>query len=324
MTGADIQATARRIRAGVGRRVPDQPAQKLKAGMARRIAERPVGLRPLDQQIDRIRSRRPADTRPLAERVAAVPNWFHSIDLGGGIVTPGIKTLPQLGLEWHQMRVPDLGGRSVLDIGAWDGYFSFAAERAGAASVVALDHYSWSIDWAEAYRYGVRCQEEGRPLDPWHLVPSVWKPWRLPGRQGFEVARDALGSKVRPVVGDIATTPPGHLGTFDVVLFLGVLYHMEDPLGGLRRVADVTAGMAVIETEAIALHGHDGRALFEFFPHDERGGDPTNWWAPTAEGLLGLCRAAGFRKSELVLAAPEEPTADKSLVRYRLVVHAWR
>lgn len=297
---------------------------RLKAGLLRRITHRPTGVAPIDRQIDHVRTRRPADTRPVAERVASVPAWFHSIDLGDGVVTPGIKSAEQLDLELQRIQLPDLDGRTVLDIGAWDGYFSFACERAGASRVVALDHYSWSIDWDEAIRYGLRRHEAGLPIEPWNEVPSVWRPWTLPGRCGFELAREVLGSKVETVVGDIATVPANRVGSFDVVLFLGVLYHLQDPLGVLRRVASLTSGMAVIETEAIALHGHPDRALFEFFPTDERANDPTNWWAPTEQGLHGLCRAAGFRESKLICGPPTEPTPEEPLVRYRLMVHAWR
>ena len=58
--------------------------------------------------------------------------WFHSIDLGDR-VTPGQKPAELLAQEWDQMRLPPLAGKSVLDIGVWDGYFSFRAEDAGAA-----------------------------------------------------------------------------------------------------------------------------------------------------------------------------------------------
>src|SRR6058998_1138514 len=65
----------------------------------------------------------------LKKRVDRI-RWWHTIDLGGGIVTPGasdnLRTLPQLGLPER------LDGKTVLDVGAWDGFFSFEAERRGA------------------------------------------------------------------------------------------------------------------------------------------------------------------------------------------------
>ena len=87
------------------------------------------------------------ESADLRARVAQVPVWWHSIDLR--------RRRRHAGSEEHStssprrpanLRLGDLTGKSVLDIGAWDGYFSFAAERRGAERVVALDHYTWSMD----------------------------------------------------------------------------------------------------------------------------------------------------------------------------------
>ena len=75
--------------------------------------------------------------------------WFHTIDLGGGIVTPGRDESPRK-LGWIGLPA-DLSGRSVLDVGAWDGFFSFECERRGAARVVALDGPAWrEPEWGPA------------------------------------------------------------------------------------------------------------------------------------------------------------------------------
>ena len=67
--------------------------------------------------------------------------WWHSIDLGNGIVTPGPDPTPA---RLREIQMPDdLSGLSVLDIGAWDGFFSFEAERRGAARVLATDSFCW-------------------------------------------------------------------------------------------------------------------------------------------------------------------------------------
>jgi hypothetical protein len=99
------------------------------------------------------------------------------------------------------------------------------------------------------------------------------------------------------------------LGQFDVVLFLGVLYHMEDPLRAMRRVASVTApdGLAVVETEAIEVPELADSALCEFYPGRELNNDPTNWWVPNAKALEGLCLAAGFREVRLLTEPPAKP-----------------
>lgn len=243
------------------------------------------------------RLRRRAESSELAERVAAIPMWWHTIDLGDGVVTPGVKPVdPQAELE--ALRLPDLRGKSVLDVGAWDGFYAFAAERLGAARVVALDHHVWSID---------RSTADARQ-------PGEWRPDTLPGKRGFDLAREALGSRVEPVVADFMEIDLSTLGTFDVVLFLGVLYHLRHPLRALERLAAVTKEVAVIETEAVELPGSGHRAFCEFFEHEHRG-DPTNWWAPNERALVALCRTAGFADVNVLTRAPRSG-------RYRLVAHA--
>src|ERR671928_2030025 len=148
----------------------------------------------------------------LEEMAAAVPFWFHSIDLGQGVTSKGWKSAAQLADEFQRMRLPDLRGKSVLDINAWDGYFSFAAERLGAKRVVALDSYMWSMDLAEHSKYWQECKERGVRPKPYHEMP-YYKPDLLPGKIGFDTAHRALGSKVEVVVGDLMTTDLATLGT---------------------------------------------------------------------------------------------------------------
>ena len=112
------------------------------------------------------------------------------------------------------------------------------------------------------------------------------------------------------------------LGRFDVVLFLGVLYHLQDPLGAMRRLARVTGELAVIESEAVAFAAHEDRALCEFFAGDELAGDPTNWWVPNLRALLDLCSAAGFAGADVIQGPP--PAAGPGPHRYRAIVHARR
>jgi tRNA (mo5U34)-methyltransferase len=57
----------------------------------------------------------------LCEAVASVPFWFHSIDLGHGVTTLGLKSPEQLRVELDRLHLPDLRGKTFLDVGAWDG-----------------------------------------------------------------------------------------------------------------------------------------------------------------------------------------------------------
>lgn len=211
----------------------------------------------------------------------------------------------------------------MLDVGAWDGYFSFEMERRG-ASVSALDHYAWSINHRQWQEYTSRARAAGQPLDQPEALPDVWDPANLPGRAGFDLARAALGSHVRPVVGDFMSMDLDPLGQFDVVLFLGVLYHLKDPFYALRRLREVTKSLAVIETAAVVLPEWTDDRLWMFIEGTELNEDPSNWWAPTATGLVAACRAAGFAKSRVVLEPLEysAPIGDYKLHYGRLWVHA--
>ena len=241
--------------------------------------------------------------RRLQERVAAVPDWWHAIDLGDGVVSPGHKGggHAHMRAELESLRLPELAGKTVLDIGAWDGFYSFEAERLGARRVVALDHYVWGRDQTR----------RSAPLD---LVG-------LPGKAGFDLAHDVLGSDVEARVEDFMEADLDALGGFEVVLFLGVIYHLEDPLRAMRRLASVTTEVAVIESEAAEFAGVDA-ALCQFFAGSELNDDPTNWWVPNLRALSDLCLAAGFARVD-VIRGPPAPGAREP-TRYRAIVHAWR
>src|SRR6516164_4715323 len=135
-----------------------------------------------------------ADLRARADSVV----WFHSIDLGHGVVTHGLSDSRS---TLRPVQFPGFTGRTVLDIGAWDGYYSFLAERGGAARVVALDHYVWGVDFAKRNPYWVGCNEKGALPDHSLDTTEFWDP-SLPGMRGFELARQALRSRVEAVVGD--------------------------------------------------------------------------------------------------------------------------
>jgi tRNA (mo5U34)-methyltransferase len=268
----------------------------------------------------------PLDRATKQQLVDAISPWHHSIDLGDGVVTPGGKTPHHFYDELRRLHLPDMAGRSVLDIGAWDGFYTFHAEHGGATRVVALDHYAWSIDFPKATAYRARQLAAGQPIRAFHTVADVWDPVGLPGKRGFDLAYRARNSRADVVVDDFMTMDLRPLGAFDVVLFLGVIYHLEEPLRALRRVRQVTRGMAVIESEAVVLRevrgaGLEPRApapLWQFVDAAQMHDDPTIWWVPTAEGLRAMCFAAGFSNAEIVAGPPEDVSSN-----YRVVVHAF-
>lgn len=213
--------------------------------------------------------------------------WYHTIDLGNGIVTNGIDDTPA---KLSRIQLPaDLSGRSVLDIGAWDGFFSFEAERRGAAHVVAADYYSWhGVGWGTAQ-----------------------------GKAGFELARTTLRSGVKDVDVDVMDLSPKTVGgPFDVVLFLGVLYHLRDPLRALERVASVTRDLLILET-VIDMVGLN-RPVAAFYPDRELNNDPTNWWGPNPAAVAGMLRSVGFTSVTQVTPARRAPYRAARALWHRL------
>lgn len=252
------------------------------------------------------------------QAVEQVGFWWHSVDLGDGVVTPGAKTAELLEAEMAAIALPPLQDKTVLDIGGWDGYFAFAAERLGATRVAVVDHFVWSLDLPAQQAYWRDCQASGKEPEPYDRLP-FWQPDALPGKAGFDAARTALNSRVESFVADFAHDDLAAVGTWDVTLFLGVLYHLEDPFAALKRLRSITREVAVVETAAIAVAGHDSDPLWRFFPGAALNGDSSNWWAPNLAGLCAMLEAAGFG-SVAVQQGPPEPDTD--IAHYRAIVHA--
>ena len=194
--------------------------------------------------------------------------WYHSFDLPDGTRIEGIIPLDALRWRWNRYPIPAvLKGKRVLDTGAWDGWFSFEAERRG-AEVTAID-----------------CVE----------VPN------------FREIHRKLASCVDYRVLDFYELPDAQLGTFDYVLFLGILYHLKHPLLALEMVCALTTDTAIVEsfvTDADSWRQHTGDVpAMEFYETDELGNQLDNWIGPSVGCLLAMCRAAGFARVELLYAA---------------------
>lgn len=239
-------------------------------------------------------------TDELTKEVQEI-RWFHTIDLGHGVVTPGIDNSPQ---KLKKLGIPeDLRGMTVLDIGAANGFFSFEAERRGADRVVACDFPSWMGG----------------------------------GKRGFDLARRALNSKVEDVSMDVFDLSPESVGSFDLVLFLGVLYHLKHPLLALERVFSVTGKRLILETHVDMIYTR--RPAMVFYPNAELDEDETNWWGPNPAAVEAMLRTVGFRRvekfSELrsrthklgtaaYLRVKKQTPFTHTLQQNRVVFHAWR
>src|SRR5712691_5486106 len=139
-------------------------------------------------------------------------HWHQGWEVFRGVSTPGPHPVSLL---CANTQLPaDLTGKRVLDVGAWNGCFSFECERRGASEVIA-----YSLE-----------------------NPEV---------TGFRRLKAALGSKVEYVQGSVYSLSPEKFGTFDLILFFGVLYHLRYPLLAIDRMRTVSKGDVLIETHTM-------------------------------------------------------------------------
>jgi tRNA (mo5U34)-methyltransferase len=200
----------------------------------------------------------------LQRRVDGLP-WFHEIDFGNGVRSSGATPHEVLRSQADVYFKDGLAGRTLIDIGCWDGFNSFEGARRGAARVLATDHFAWSGDgWGS--------------------------------RDSFELARQHLAPQVEVLDIDVSEIRESTVGRFDVVLFCGVLYHLRDPLGALAQVSGICDGTIVVETHLDAADVD--RPAMIFYPGDELAGDPTNWWGPNQACVTAFLRDVGCRRVE--------------------------
>jgi tRNA (mo5U34)-methyltransferase len=232
----------------------------------------------------------------LQQRVQELRHKFHSpFDFGDGVVTKPWHVQRRFARRLRLLQVPDLTGKTVLDIGAWDGYFSFEFERRGAKRVLAID---------------------------------VWDEGAL---QAFLLAREHFKSKVEYRRLDAHQLSPDLVGTFDVVFCAGVLYHLRHPLQGLESIRSVTSGRLILETASLVPALHEWVPYITFFPGDKDAGNYAwhHGGFPTKQWVIDALHTAGFARSE-VIYTPSARYLKKAWAlctntpgRGRLIVHAF-
>lgn len=189
---------------------------------------------------------------------------YHSFRLPDGRILRG-----SMDLNWQLERVAsfglpeDLHGKTVLDIGPWDGFFTFEMERRGAA-VTAIDY----VD-----------------LDT------------------FRRLHRAFGSKARYVRMDIYELDAERLGTFDIVLCLGALYHFKYPLLALEKICALTNEVCFVDTFVVDAGQRAPLPYMEFYEREELGGQFDNWCGPTVSAVEAMVRTAGFARADLLRVA---------------------
>lgn len=231
------------------------------------------------------------------DRISKI-GWYHTIDLGHGIATPGF--IDNRGTE-HLFGIPeDLTGKRCLDIGTYDGFWSFEFERRGAAEMIGIDVDS-PADYDLPRPLKLKAIEERERDKAAHQqawsdnMAHVGMQW--PG-EGFRTAAEILGSRARREVCDVYDLAPERFGLFDVVLISQLLLRMRDPQTVVENMLSVTApgGCAIIaepyDSELEAL----SKPASEFIGVTAMG----IWWAHSIKSMKRMMEVAGFERIEEV------------------------
>ena len=204
--------------------------------------------------------------------------WYHKIDLGNGIVTPGFDYDPL----WDNIRKVrggiDYKNKTVLDIASFDGLWAFEAEQLGAKSVVATDCLYRTL------RNFMFCRDVlGSQCIPYYNV----SPYHLVERLDVFLQENFDHE-----------TPYERM--FDIVQHLGLLYHLRDPLLSLSQARSCikTGGTLLIETNVI-LDTEESFMLYNGIPFTHRVSDNYSvWWIPTINCMKEMLMASFFRPDE--------------------------
>ena len=213
----------------------------------------------------------------LAAEVARYP-WYHTQDLGEGVITPGVfDHRPVV----NRFGVPtDLSGWRCLDVGTMDGFWAFEMERRGATEVVAIDVDAVdAMDWPTL----IKAQVTDKSLDETKAAR-------------FDFVKSVFGSKVERMICSVYDLSP-ELGHFDLVFCGDLLLHLKDPISALERMRTVTRGRTVVCTQITKPRRREHRPVAEF-----DGVGNFTWWIPNRVALKRWLTAAGFDR--VALAPP--------------------
>lgn len=213
----------------------------------------------------------------IEHRVRALGQWFHNLDLDGVKTAPdhSLGDYPRIRWERFSHAIPaDLTGKSVLDIGCNAGFYSIEMKRRGAARVVAIDGDDIHLD-------------QGR----FAAEVSGYSDIEFRNMSVYDVG--SLGEK------------------FDLVIFMGVLYHLRHPLLALDMLYDTVVGDMLLFQSMQRGSKHlphvaedytfRDSSLFEqdvyplmYFVEKKYSSDPTNWWIPNRACVEAMLRSSGF------------------------------
>jgi tRNA (mo5U34)-methyltransferase len=215
------------------------------------------------------------ETDEIMEKINHIPFWYHKIDLGNGIVTPGLD----FDNIWNNIRktrsLVDYTNKNVLDIGSFDGMWAFEAEKLGANIVIATDVYY------QAFKKFLLCKEilESKVIPYYNVTP-----YELYNRLEVFLKENIRGEQPEE-------------RKIDIIQHFGVFYHLRDPLYSLSQARSIISsnGCLILETAAILDEERSFMAFNSY--HLGKGkiyNDCTTWWAPTFLCLKEMLRTSLF------------------------------
>ena len=208
----------------------------------------------------------------VKQRVEAEPYWFQKIEVLPGFYSNGWSN-PRLEKLPYFGLPEDLTGKRVLDIGCAEGFFSFEAEKRGAREVIGIDSFPDSV-------------------------------------RRFNIVKEARQSAATAFLMNVYDLEPKRLGTFDLVLFYGVFYHLKHPQYALERIHSVCAGDLLFQTFMLEEPTVKGTPWARYYPHGMMSGkenelfDPTIFWLFNSACCLAMLDAVGFVDSEVISTDP--------------------
>jgi tRNA (mo5U34)-methyltransferase len=228
--------------------------------------------------------------------------WYHTLDLGHGIVTPGQFDHRDIVPKY---RLPEtLAGKRVLDVATFDGFWAFEFERRGAREVVALDLDAPSeLDWPPKRKAAATEQELSVRFG-----------------DGFRLAHEAIGSRVQRVGCSVYDLSPEKYGMFEVVHAGDFLIHLNSPVRALQRIASVTSDYALISDVVFPELDRPGSgALMEYMG----GSSDVTWWKFSVAALERMVLDAGFSRVERLSLFKYGPRGVPGALHH-LVLKAWK
>lgn len=208
----------------------------------------------------------------IRHQVEAEPYWFQKIEVLPGLYSRGWSDPRTEKLPFYGLP-EDLTGMRVLDIGCAEGFFSFEAEKRGAREVIGIDSFPDSI-------------------------------------RRFNIVKAARQSNATAFLMNVYDLEPKRLGTFDLLLFYGVFYHLKHPQYALERIRSVCTGRLLFQTHIHEEPSVKGIPWARFYPHGIMSGknqelfDPTVFWLFNSACCLAILDHVGFTDLRIISTDP--------------------